>query len=146
MAVVLLGAASAKAQNPEGLSWALEAGIGTEFEVGGRAQYKLNNYLAWDVLNLKYAYDYGDYAVNEITLTTGLRGFSPKFDNGMRLFGALDLGYGNMFRDSHNTSCFALDFTVGVYVTKNLYAGYGLGVLAKDGSHTDHLLRVGYNF
>lgn len=146
MAVVLLGATSVKAQNPDGLSWAVEAGVGTEFEVGGRAQYKLHDYVAWDVLNLKYAYDYGKYSANEISLTTGLRGFSPTFAQDMRLFAGLDVGYGNRFKDGHSVNCFAMDLTLGVYLTKNLYAGYGFGMLANEGTHKDHLFRIGYNF
>lgn len=141
-----LGAAAAQAQKPDGLSFAAEAGVGTEAEVGLRAEYKLEKWLSWDVLHAKYAYDYGDYAVHEITLTTGLRAFTPTFGPKLRGFAALDLGYGRMFKDGDGLNAFALDLTVGVQVTPKLYLGYGFGLLAKDGSHKDHLLRIGYNF
>ena len=145
--VMLLGVASMQAQNPDkGLSFALETGIGSEWELGARAQYNFNKYVAWDVVNLKYALDYNNHGNwNEFTIQTGVRGFSPTFGPDMKAFAALDLGYGNMWKNG-NTSCFALDFTLGLYLYKGLYAGYGFGTLINDGSHHDHLLRIGYNF
>lgn len=147
MAALLLSATSLMAQNAEkGFSFAAELGVGSELELGVRGQYNFNKYFALDLPVLKYAYDYGDYSVNEITIQVGARGFSPTFGPDMRAFAALDLGYGNMFKDGHNTSCFALDFTMGLYVWKGLYLGYGYGGLFNDGHHNDHLLRVGYDF
>ncbi|MBQ7570803.1 MAG: hypothetical protein IJT19_01010 [Bacteroidaceae bacterium] len=156
MAVALVMAVSANAQNPEkGLSWGVETAIGTEWELGVRAQYNFNQYFAWDVLNVKYAYDWDRTKIwgttfkthwNEIAITTGVRGFSPTFFNDrMKAFANFDLGYGAMFNNG-NTNCFAIDFGVGLYVWKGLYAGYALEALCKNGSHTDHLLRIGYNF
>lgn len=77
--VMLLGVASMQAQNPDkGLSFALETGIGSEWELGARAQYNFNKYVAWDVVNLKYALDYNEHGNwNEFTIQTGVRGFSP---------------------------------------------------------------------
>ncbi len=148
IAVMLLGATSLFAQNPDkGLSWAVEGGIGSEFEIGGRAQYNFNKYVAWDILNAKYAYDYNKHGDgNELTFTTGVRGFSPTFGPNLKAFAALDLGYGLAFDGNYNDSNFALDFTIGLYVWKGLYAGYGLGLLSNNGNHKDHLVRVGYNF
>jgi len=159
MAVALVMAVSANAQNPEkGLSWGVETAIGTEWELGARAQYNFNKYVAWDVLNVKYAYDWDSEKIygtkftvnwNEIAITTGVRAFSPTFFNDkMKAFANLDLGYGAMFGGdlNGNTNCFAVDFGVGLYVWKGLYAGYALEVLAHDGSHKDHLFRIGYNF
>ncbi|MDO4211351.1 MAG: hypothetical protein Q4D23_06510 [Bacteroidales bacterium] len=147
LATMALCASSLFAQNDGGLKMALEAGAGTEVELGARGQYQLNKYLAWDVLGAKYAYDYnkhGDF--NEFTLETGLRGFTPTFGPGIKAFAAIDLGYGIMWRDG-NTSCFAMDFTTGIYVTRNIYMGYGLGLLHKDGgNHKDHLFRIGFEF
>lgn len=144
--VMLLGVASMQAQNPDkGLSFAVETGIGSEWELGARAQYNFNKYVAWDVVNLKYAFDYGDPNWNEFTIQTGVRGFSPTFGPDLKAFAALDLGYGNMWKNG-NTSCFALDFTLGLYFYKGFYAGYGFGTLINDGHHHDHLLRIGYNF
>jgi len=144
--VMLLGATSLMAQAPEkGWSFAGELGVGSELELGARAQYNFNKYIALDAPVLKYAYDYGDFSVNEITIQAGVRGFSPTFGPDMKAFAALDMGYGNMFKDG-NWSAFALDFTVGLYLYKGLYAGYGFGGLFHDGSHKDHLFRVGYNF
>ena len=48
--------------------------------------------------------------------------------------------------DADAVHCFALDFTVGLQVYKGLYLGYGFGGLFNDGSHKDHLLRIGYMF
>lgn len=147
LAVVMLCSASLFAQNPDkGYSFAVETGIGTEWMVGGRAQYNFNKYVAWDILNAAYALDYNKYYnFNEVTLTTGVRGYSPNFSGDLKAYGALDLGYGAMFRHG-NTNCFALDFTAGIYVWQGLYAGYRLGVLANHGSHVDHMFSIGYNF
>lgn len=150
MVVALMGTTMAMAQQEKGLGWAVEGGIGSELELGGRAQYGFNKYLAWDVLNVKYAFDYGkDVNAHEWELTTGLRGFSPSFGPNLKAFAALDLGYGGIkVAEDHVDAahCFALDFTVGLQVYKGLYLGYGFGGLFKDGSHKDHLLRVGYMF
>lgn len=147
IAVMLLGAASMMAQNPDkGYSWAVEGGVGTEVELGGRVQYNFNKYVAWDILNAKYALDYDKYYnTNEITLTTGVRGYSPTFGADMKAFASIDLGYGAKFRDGNNWNAFALDFNAGVYVWKGLYAGYGFSTMAHDGHHCDHLFRIGYN-
>ncbi|HBC28283.1 MAG TPA: hypothetical protein DC006_01070 [Prevotellaceae bacterium] len=148
--LALMGTTMAMAQKEKGLGWAVEGGIGSELELGGRAQYGFNQYLAWDVLNVKYAFDYGkDFNAHEWELTTGLRGFSPSFGPNLKAFAALDLGYGGqkIATDGIDAAhCFALDFTVGLQVYKGLYLGYGFGGLFKNGSHKDHLLRVGYMF
>lgn len=146
--VMLLGVASMQAQNPDkGLSFAVETGIGTEWELGARAQYNFNKYIAWDVVNLKYARDYNKHVGwNEFTIQTGARGFSPTFGPDLKAFAALDLGYGVMWNDFNSSHC-AIDFTMGLYVYKGLYVGYGLGALCGNGNHhKDHLLRIGYNF
>lgn len=146
IAAMALSASSLFAQSEKGFKWAAEIGLGTEFELGARAQYNFNKYVAWDVLTAKYAYDYGKwYNLNEITIQTGVRGFSPTFGPDMKAFAALDLGYGNQFNGG-GISCFATDITLGVYVWKGLYAGYGVGILSRNGSHTDHLFRIGYEF
>ncbi len=145
IAVVMLSATSMMAQNPDkGLSFAVETGIGTEWEIGARGQYNFSKHFAWDVLSLKYARDFDEF--NEITLETGLRAFSPEFGPNLKAFAALDLGYGNAFANGGSSSHFALDFTLGVYVYKGFYVGYGLGYLSGDIGHTDHVLRIGYNF
>jgi len=147
IATTLLCATSLMAQEEnKGFSFAAEAGIGSEFEIGARAEYGLNKYLSWDALHVKYAYDWnqgGDW--NELTLTTGLRGYTPTFGPGVKAFAALDLGYGLTFNGDWSNSNFALDFTIGIKY-KNWYAGYGLGTLHNDGTHKDHLFRLGLNF
>ena len=137
---------TANAQSKEkGLSWAVETGIGSEWELGGRAQYGINKYLALEGV-VKYALDFNDGANwNEITIQPGVRAFSPEFGPGLKGFAALDLGYGIMFDNHFSTSCFALDFSVGLQY-KQWYAGYGLGTLHNDGAHKDHLFRVGFYF
>jgi hypothetical protein len=149
--VMLLGATSLMAQNPDkGLSFAGEFGIGTEVQFGGRAQYNFNKYIALDIVSLKYAYDFNDIIsdFHEITIQTGIRGFSPNYYKDMKAFAAIDLGYGASFSDFKDESHFALDFTIGTYVWKGLYVGYGFEILrgATWNGHNDHLFRIGYNF
>lgn len=160
MAVALVMAVAVNAQNPEkGLSFAAETGIGSEWEIGARAQYNFNKYLALDLLSVKYAYDwdkedfgiFGSYNLNwnEVTLTTGVRGFSPTFfKDRMKAYANFDLGYGAMFGGdlAGNTNTFAIEFGVGLYLWKGLYAGYTFEALCNDGHHNDHLFRIGYNF
>ena len=131
IAVVLLGASSLKAQSLKSFNWAAEVGVGTELELGVRAQHNFNEYLAWDVLHVKYAYDYNNDNRSEISFTTGLRGFSPSFGPDVKAFAAVDLGYGGMF--SEYVSCFAMDFTIGLQIKEHLYLGYGLGLMHHDG-------------
>ena len=149
--VMLLGATSLMAQNPDkGLSFAVETGIGTEWELGARAQYNFNKYVAVEGV-LKYAFDYNKKIWgmknnwNEMSIQAGVRGFSPTFGPDMKAFAALDMGYGIAWKNA-NSSHFALDFTTGLYVWKGLYVGYGLGALIANGNHTDHVARIGYNF
>lgn len=151
--VAMVMAVSANAQNPDkGMSWAVEIGAGTELEIGGRLQKNFNQYVAWDVAVLKYAFDYNPsiWGISnnwhEVTIQTGIRGFSPKYYKDMKAFAALDMGYGAAFGDGWNSNHFALDFTIGTYVVKGLYVGYGFGVLCANGSHRDHVVRIGYNF
>ena len=93
LVAVLMGSATASAQITKGLTWAVEGGICSELELGVRAQYEFNKYLAWDVASVKYAFDYGDDCnAHEWEVTTGLRGFSPTFGPKLRAFAALDLG------------------------------------------------------
>ena len=155
--VMLLGATSLMAQNPEkGWSFAAETGIGTEWQLAARAQYNFNKYIAVEGV-ARYAFDWDREKIwgttfktnwNEITITAGARGFSPTFGPDMKAYANFDLGYGAMFGGDlpGNTNCFAIDFGVGMYLWKGLYAGYGLEALCKDGSHLDHVVRIGYNF
>ncbi|MGN1255539.1 MAG: hypothetical protein ACI4UA_00060 [Bacteroidaceae bacterium] len=148
--VALMSTSTIMAQQEKGFTYAVEGGIGSEFEIGSRIQKNFNQYLAWDLFNLKYAFDYGNYVdAHEWELTTGLRGYSPSFGPNLKVFAALDLGYGGMrttVDGSDAVHCFALDFTLGLQVYKGLYLGYGFGGLFNDGSHKDHVLRVGYTF
>lgn len=99
MAVAFLMTTAMNAQNAEkGFSYAAEVGIGSELELGVRAQYNFNKYFALDLPVLKYARDYGSHPFNEITIQAGVRGFSPTFGPDLKAFAALDMGYGNMFK------------------------------------------------
>lgn len=145
----LLSTGAALAQTTEkGWSYALEAGVGTQLELGGRAQYGLNKYLAIDAPVVKYNLDYTDGTSHELKLMAGLRGYSPEFGPNLKGLLALDMGYGGTTaKHSDWTSCFALDLTVGLHINPNLYLGYGFGMLSKSGGkHKDHVLRVGWNF
>ena len=147
--VALMSTTMAMAQKDKSFNWAVEGGIGSEIELGGRIQKNFNQYLAWDVVNLKYAFDYTGANAHEWELTTGLRGFSPSFGPNLKAFAAIDLGYGGLKATESGCDavhCFALDFTVGLQVYKGLYLGYGFGGLFNDGSHKDHLLRIGWMF
>ena len=148
MAVALVMAVCANAQNPDkGISFAAEMGVGSELELGVRGQYNFNKYIALDLPVVKYAYDWRNTTLNnEITIQVGARAFSPTFGPDLKAFAALDLGYGCAFEDGWNFNAMAMDFTMGLYVWKGLYLGYGYGALCKDGHHNDHLLRIGYNF
>lgn len=157
MVVMLLGATSLMAQNPDkGWSFAAETGIGTEWQLGARAQYNFNEYIAVEG-NARYAFDWDKTKIwgatfktnwNEISITAGARGFSPKFGPDMKAYANFGIGYGAMFGGdmAGNTNCFAIDFGVGMYLWKGLYAGYGLDALCNGGSHVDHVVRIGYNF
>lgn len=145
-AVALLAIAPLSAQNiMQDATWSFEAGVGSELEMGLRAQRNFNEYVSWDILHAKYAFDYnkgGNF--NELTLTTGIRGYSPSFGPDLKAFAALDLGYGLSWPDAYSN--FALDFSLGVYVWRNVYVGYGLGLLHHTDNHKDHVLRVGIDF
>ncbi|MCF0199547.1 MAG: hypothetical protein HUK02_09530 [Bacteroidaceae bacterium] len=144
VAVLLAGAANAQAPE-KGLSWAVEAGLGSQFEIGGRAQYNFNKYVAWDVLSLKYGHEW-DCGVGDLSLKTGVRGFSPEFGPKLKAFAALDFGYTGIHGGGEWLSCFGMDFTMGLYVWKGLYLGYGLETYHKNGTGKDHFFRIGYNF
>lgn len=152
IATAMLSATTLMAQSDKKFNLGAEVGIGSEVEAGVRAEYGLNEYLSWDALHLKYAYDYGkNDKFHELSLTTGVRGYSPSFGPNLQVFAAIDLGYGVLFYggdnvSDSNTSCFAMDFTAGVRVSKNMYLGYGLGLMHHSGNHKDHLLRIGFNF
>ena len=144
--------------------FALEAGIGTEFEVTGRFQFNFGKYFALDVLKLGYARDfnddiyvpsyygpgyYKDNSWNEFTAQVGVRGFTPSFASGMKGYLNFNIGYGAMFEeiDDEGTHCGAVELGLGMYLYKGLYVGYSLQVLAHDEhSHKDHLFRIGYEF
>lgn len=148
MVVMLLGATSLMAQNPDkGWSFAAETGVGTEWEIGGRAQYNFNKYIAVEGV-LKYAFDWRNAtANNEITIQGGARAFSPTFGPDLKAFAALDLGYGTSFESGNNWNALALDLTIGMYVWKGLYVGYGFGGMFNNGhAPHDHVARIGYNF
>lgn len=146
--VAMVMAVSANAQNPDkGLSWAIELGAGTELGIGGRAQYNFNQYVAIE-LPVKYAFDYRDANPNnEITAQVGVRAFSPKFHKDMKAFAAFDMGYGVAFEDGWHWNAAAVDFTLGCYLVKGWYVGYGFGGMFHNGHIPhDHVVRVGYNF
>lgn len=148
-AAALLSMSAALAQtNEKGWSYALEGGVGSQLELGGRAQYGQNQYIALDLPVVKYNLDYTDGTSHELKLMAGVRGYSPEFGPNLKGLLAIDLGYGGTTSSQSDwTSCFAFDLTVGVHINRNLYAGYGFGMLTKDGGkHKDHVLRIGWNF
>lgn len=150
LVAALMSCTTAMAKMDKDITWAAEVGAGSELELGGRAQYNFCPYLAWDILNLKYAFDYDKHLnAHEWELTTGLRAFSPSFGPNLKGFAALDLGYGGIkYAEEYIDAahCFALDFTIGLQISDKVYFGYGFGGLFKDGNHKDHLFRIGYNF
>ncbi len=147
IAAAMLSAGAATAQTTEeGWSYAAEFGIGSQLEIAGRAQYGINEYVHLDLPVVKYNFDYGDANHHELKLMAGARGYSPEFGPGLKGVLAMDLGYGSMIYKGHWTSYFALDITAGIQINKNLYVGYGFGLLSNEGSHKDHVVRIGWNF
>lgn len=170
--IVILGASQMMAQDvtdskPK-FTPAAEFGTGNDLEIGFRGQMNLHKFVSWDIVHAKYAADFTheDEVIHEVTLETGVRGFTPTFGKtNLRVVGALDLGYGGSVRKSPKnapynpnthlrpitsdrtnwTNHMALDVTVGLYVTKSLYIGYGLGLLGGSHHHIDHLARVGFD-
>lgn len=147
-AIALMSVGIAKAQTKTiGWSYAAEVGIGSQLELGGHAQYGINQYVAIDAPMVKYNFDYGTINSHEIKLMAGVRGYSPAFAKNLKGLLAIDLGYGGTVCEYTDwTSCFALDVTAGVQINKNLYVGYGFGMLSNVGKHKDHVLRLGWNF
>lgn len=108
---------------------------------------------------------YNGYSANnlhELSFTTGIRAYAPKLGK-VKFFGACDLGWACDFMKYYNGyyngyeydtertmfDYFALDFTLGAYIGNHVYLGYGLGFQTyfdDDDKHTDHQLRVGYEF
>lgn len=148
-------------------SRALEIGIAKEFEIGFRFQRNFNKYLSWDILGIKYAYDFsegevvGDYYSievdyrHEFSLTTGIRLFTPKIGQ-MKFFAALDFGYQQDWQDCYysyygdkygleSRPHFLTEFSIGLQF-KKFYLGYGLSKTTGDFRHTDQMVRLGFNF
>ncbi len=147
VAAVLFSSAAMAQTQEEGWGYAGEFGVGSQMEFGVRAQYGLNQYLALDAPVVKYNFDYGGTNSHELKLMAGVRGYSPTFGPDLKGVLAVDLGYGGVTSKHGSwTSCFAMDITVGIQINRNLYAGYGFGLLSNDGSHKDHVLRIGWNF
>ena len=144
----VLGATTLMAQNEKGFSFAAEMGVGSQLELGGRAQYGINKWVALDLPVLKYDFDYDKYVnSHELKIMAGARGFSPSFGPNLKAFMTMDLGYGGITNEYLDwNSAFAFDLSFGLYVYKGVYLGYGFGLLANDWKHKDHTLRIGINF
>lgn len=156
---------------PKKTSASVELGIGHEFEMGVLFKRNFNKYFSWDILHTKYALDYTDdhywvvaphpysdrtYNLHELSFTTGMRVYAPKLGK-VKFFGACDLGWacdfmkydeGRYDTERIMSDYFALDFTLGAYIGNHVYLGYGLGFQTyfEEDKHTDHQLRVGYEF
>lgn len=145
VAVLFAGVANAQVLE-KGTSWDVEAGLGDKVELGVRAKYNFNQYVAWDIATLKYGHAW-DYDLGEWSLKTGVRGFAPELWGCIRPFAALDLGYVGQHGGSEYLSYFGLDFTIGTYVWKGLYIGYGLNSYHKSGwNYQNHFARIGWSF
>ena len=96
MAAMLLATVSLMAQNEKGWSYAAELGVGSQLEIGGRAQNGLNKWVAIDAPVLKYNFDYGDYNHHELKIMAGARGCSPSFGPDMNAVLGIVLGAGGM--------------------------------------------------
>ena len=164
----------------ESTTFSAELGVGNQFEEGLRMQRNFNKYLSWDILGFKYGCDYThdcgndsydvDGCRHELDFTTGLRAFTPKFGKStVKLFGALDMGYGlgkgDYYREewhyshygsyttrnyiSDCTHHFVVDFTIGFQFCDRFYVAYGVkGNVAGNerGQHTDYTFRLGMDF
>ncbi|MBQ8968261.1 MAG: hypothetical protein IJ064_00805 [Bacteroidaceae bacterium] len=162
------------AKKPKKNSFAIDLGIGQQFKLGVRWQHNFGRYFAWDILAFKYTRDWSEdnwfYGsgnadnVDEIALTTGVRGFTPAFVNKkLKGFMSFALGYGgswhNDYHDSYYSSYYrveqsnhcAIDFTLGLQVCDRFSIGYGLDTMQGYDSYYEmtkvgHSLRLSINF
>lgn len=93
----------------------LELSLAGEVGLGLRIQRNFGKYIAWDILQAKYTYDYtptevdeeedgylyrdDDCSAHKLAIMTGLRGFSPSFANDkMKMYLSFAAGYGRTMR------------------------------------------------
>lgn len=161
-------------------SFLMGIGAGSAFDINFRWNHQFGRfqYLTWDILSFGYQADYtkdyddiddwnerySDGVSHTFKLTTGLRGFSPSFGNNMRVFAALNVGWGTELRDIQWRSDWryddewepdgnewlqhaAIDFTIGLQFNK-CYIGYGINSLVAGDcpNSIDHVVRLGVRF
>ncbi len=145
----------------------VEIGLGNEFQLGYRIHRNFNKYLTWDMFGFQWANDWGESfhymdsgrrfdVSNEIGLTTGIRGKLP-LNRSVKLFAALNLGYGQTFADEkygdgYNTyhdddtwPGFLTDLSLGISFSK-FSLSYAFQHVTNEYSHTDHVVRLAFTF
>lgn len=162
-----LCASSAMAQKTE--SYPYKLGLGMAFGYGSaldftiRAQYHFNKHVTWDMLQFKDAEDFNSHIDNHnysesMSLTTGLRAYTPTFGRGFKAFASAGVGWGRyhtmdkaiFFRptaDFYNkTHNLAADFSTGLFVWQGVYVSYNCQLLHNNGrgNHVNHFANIGF--
>ena len=140
------------------------SGIDGGFGAGIRYVYDINQYVSIDCASINWTapFDSPGY-LDFLSVKTGVRGYSPKFFKNMRGYMNLDLGYGCTLYKTEDMDgwedwdweggeqvweaghAFALEFGVGLFLTKNISFGYALNYDTFDGN-VMHFLRIGFLF
>jgi len=154
---------------PKKSNFVFDLGVGKKIELGFHFQKNFNKYFAWDIVSLKYTADWqaGDWAAEEylfnvshdLTLTTGVRAFTPSFaSKKLKGFVSFGIGYGsawincdNYWRyddetDTEQSNHCAIEMTFGLQFNDKLSIGYGLSSLPGDRSKLGSSLRLGIIF
>lgn len=151
------------------VTFGIELSAGSEAGVGLRLQRNFGKYFAWDIFQFKYTFDYtgdevdyvyGDYhqdykKTHKMSITTGIRLFTPTFGNNCKIFAAFGYGYGPNSRlvnfyyydeCTYWTHTHAIDCSIGLQY-KKFHIGYGLNShIGWKYRNTDHTVRLGFNF
>lgn len=136
-------------------------GYGTGLNAAVRGQYYINKNLTWDFLQYRGFLDFNntldshDY-FNALSLTSGLRAYTPEFGRHFKAFAAAGVGWGfsytndkgegwTLYNKTHN---FAADLSAGLFVYGGLYVSYGCYILhnGSSGNRVDHAVSVGFEF
>lgn len=164
IAALVLSASSLWAQEGRGgypykYGAGFDFGYGTGLNAGVRGQYYINKNLTWDFLQLRGITDFNnpvdthDY-FNALSLTSGLRAYTPEFGPHLKAFAAAGLGWGfsytsdkgkgwTLYNKTHN---FAADLSAGLFVWGGLYVGYNCHIIHNGscGTRVDHAATVGF--
>lgn len=165
IAALVLSASSLWAQEGRGgypykCGMGADFGYGTALNVGVRGQYYINKNLTWDFLQYRAIGDFNntldshDY-FNALSLTSGLRAYTPEFGRHFKAFAAAGMGWGFSYTNDkgestwyNKTHNFATDLSAGLFVWGGLYVGYNCQIIHNGscGTRVDHAATVGFEF